>query len=119
MSKYSMYQTRKDTNKEKEQIHPIWRGIGCILLILIPVISYITADYLVTNRDNLSWVIISENLIVKNLPDPYILEKLLYTAIFVFVLYLILTIITFFMNKFLGPSRYGPYDVPLDHVKRK
>jgi hypothetical protein len=117
MSRYSQYSSPESKKKTNNNIHPVWRGIGCILLVVIPVISYFTADYLVTNAENISWMIIPQELIVSSLTDSNILVKLLYTAIFVFILYLILTIITFFANRFFGPGRYGPHDVPLDQVE--
>ena len=43
MGKYERfdYQTRK---KPPPKIHPIWRGIGCMMLILIPVVAYAAAN---------------------------------------------------------------------------
>ncbi|MHC1741039.1 MAG: hypothetical protein AB9897_08025 [Anaerolineaceae bacterium] len=119
MTKYSMYKPNQKDKPVQKPIHPIWRGIGCILLIVIPVISYIAADFLIINRSTFSWLIIPQEFVVNNLPDPLLLVKIFYTAIFVAVLYLLLTIITFVINRFFGPSRYGPYDVPIDKVQRK
>jgi hypothetical protein len=119
MTKYSMYNSTKKEKPERNPIHPVWRGIGCILLIVIPVISYIAANYFITNRINYTWVTIPQQLMVSNLPDPFLLVKIFYTAIFVFCLYLILLVITVLVNRFFGPNRYGPYDVPLDQVNRK
>jgi hypothetical protein len=31
------------------KIHPVWRGIGCILAILIPALSFYLAAYLIAN----------------------------------------------------------------------
>lgn len=119
MTKYSMYNSTRNDKKDKNVIHPIWRGIGCILLIVIPVISYVAADFFVENRARYTWIIIPKELIQTNLGDPLLWVKLLYTAIFVFCLYLILLVITVVINRLVGPSRYGPYDVPLDRVDRK
>ena len=119
MTNYSMYKRPQKENPAKKPIHPVWRGIGCILLVLIPAISYIAAEFIVINRSNVSWVIIPAELILKDYKDPLILVKLVYTVIFVFILYLILTVITFAINKLFGPDRYGPLDVPLDKVVRK
>jgi hypothetical protein len=118
MSKYSQYIPSRKGNPAKKAIHPIWRGIGCIFLIIIPFISYIAANFIVTNRNSFSWVTVPRELIVMKLFDPLLLVKFLYTAIFVFFLYLILTVITFLINHFFGPSRFGPYDVPPDKVDR-
>jgi hypothetical protein len=119
MTKYSMYQPKRKENPAKKPIHPVWRGIGCILLIVIPVISYVAADYFISNRTQFSWVAIPQEMVVKSLPDPMLIVKIFYTAIFVFCLYLILTVATFVINRLFGPSRYGPYDIPLDKVQRK
>jgi hypothetical protein len=119
MPKYTKYGMINDDKPEKPKVHPIWRGIGCILLVVNPVISYVAADYFITNKETYTWVIIPEKLIVNSLPDPLLLVKIFYTAIIVAVLYSLLTIITFLLNSFFGKSKYGPYDIPLDKVQRK
>jgi hypothetical protein len=37
MGKYSVFEP---TSKKKKEIAPIWRGIGCILIIFIPALAY-------------------------------------------------------------------------------
>jgi len=37
MGKYAKYQHK---SPEKRGMHPIWRGIGCILLIVVPLIAF-------------------------------------------------------------------------------
>lgn len=119
MGRDTRYVLREQNNPAKRPIHPIWRGIGCALLIIIPVVSYVAADYFVTNADKFKWMIMPGDMIINFPRDPLILIRLLYAGIFVAVLYLILTVITFLVNRFFGPSRFGPYDVPLDKVDRK
>lgn len=119
MTKYSMYQTEPAKDPNKGQVHPVWRGIGCVLMIIIPVISYVAADFLVTNAGSISWVVIPGELLVNAYKDPLILVRILYTAIFIAVLYLLLTVVTFVINRYFGPPRYGPKDVPLDKVQRR
>ncbi len=121
MSRDTRYGGREQIKPAQKPIHPIWRGIGCGLMIVIPVISYIAADYFITNASQFKWVIIPNDMIIhlQFVKDVFILVKLLYTAIFGAVLYLILTLVTFVINRFFGPPRFGPYDVPLDKVNRK
>lgn len=97
----------------------MWSGIGCALMIILPIISYIAGDYFVNNAELYKWVIIPQELVQPIFKDTLILVKLLYMAIFIAISYLLLLVITVFVNKYLGPSRYGPYDVPLDKVERK
>ena len=42
-SNYDRYEKTRDRSKDKN-VHPIWRGIGCMMLILIPVMAYAAAD---------------------------------------------------------------------------
>jgi hypothetical protein len=115
MSRYSRPEAKE--NPAKKPPHPVWRGIGCGLMVIIPVISYVAANYFVTNANLFKWMVLPGEMVIKNLSDPMILIKILYTAIFVAILYLILTVITFIINRFFGPPRYGPQDIPLEDVK--
>jgi hypothetical protein len=37
MPKYNQYQRAETPPKEKTKIHPVWRGIGCVMIVIIPV----------------------------------------------------------------------------------
>ncbi|MEK6222265.1 MAG: hypothetical protein N2D54_08455 [Chloroflexota bacterium] len=39
------YESREKREK-RAQAHPVWRGIGCLLLIIIPIFSYAVANEL-------------------------------------------------------------------------
>jgi hypothetical protein len=119
MTKYSKYQEIPQENPSKKPLHPIWRGIGCALMIFIPLLSYGLADFFVKNAKLYKWVIIPGEIILPTYKDPLILVRVLYTAIFIAILYLILTVITFVINRLFGAPRYGPQDVPLDKVDLK
>lgn len=119
MGRDTRYMSRQTQDPNKGKMHPVWRGIGCAFLIIIPVISFLAADFFITNQAHFPWLIIPSDMVVPYTKDPLILVRVFYTAILICALYLILTIITFFINRFFGPSRYGPYDVPLDKVERK
>jgi hypothetical protein len=116
MSRY--YRPEQNEDPAKKMPHPVWRGIGCALMIIIPVLSYVAANYFVMNANLYKWMVIPNEMIIRNFAYPLILVKALYTAIFVAVLYLILTVITFVINRFFGPPRFGPQDIPLDKVDR-
>ena len=45
MSKYKSYQAPPPERRYK--IHPIWQGIGCIMLLVVPVLAFIAAQVLV------------------------------------------------------------------------
>jgi hypothetical protein len=45
MSKYNTY-TKKDF-KRPYKVHPIWRGIGFLMMIIIPIVAWFSAELLV------------------------------------------------------------------------
>jgi hypothetical protein len=112
MPKHAMYSDRdKEADKEKGKTHPIWRGIGLILIVIVPVISYIAATIIIDNRNSIKWLIIPEDVVAANLADPLLFVKIIYAVIISLLLFFLLAIVTFVLNSLLGPSKYGPYDV--------
>ncbi|PKO18415.1 MAG: hypothetical protein CVU39_02970 [Chloroflexi bacterium HGW-Chloroflexi-10] len=111
MGRLENYQ-RQDTKKSQGQrIHPIWRGIGFALIILIPIMAYFTALLLIDLNYQNGWMAIPRDLLVQG-KDSMLLIKAILTLVISLLLFLILQIITFFLFRILGPSRYGPLDVP-------
>ena len=56
MGRYTSYQT---TGKKPQRagVHPVMRGIGCILMAIVPIISYLSAVLIVKYGDNQGWPI--------------------------------------------------------------
>ncbi len=40
---FSSKKYRKEQQDRRWEIHPIWRGIGCALILLIPIMAWFTA----------------------------------------------------------------------------
>lgn len=110
MPKYSQYQADKP-KEDKKRIHPVWRGIGCLLMVLIPAFSYFSAIQLFKTPEKFTWVIIPEDIVISTFKDPLILVKLLYAGVIAFIFFAVIGLITFVIERIFGPSRYGPYDV--------
>jgi len=111
MPKYNQYQRTATPVKEKTKIHPVWRGIGCVMIVIIPILSYLTANLLIKSRGSLSWVMIPQDLVFAQLKDPLLWVKVFYAAVIAMILFLMMGVITFVIDKFFGPSKRGPYDV--------
>ncbi len=56
MGRYTSYQRQKEKVKRNE-VHPVMRGIGCILLVLVPILAYGTAVYVVDYGVRRGWPI--------------------------------------------------------------
>lgn len=66
MGKYEAYSNKRKPPVKRE-VHPIWRGIGFVMLILIPFMSYIGTLILLEENAKKGWFSIPGDLI-----SPYI-----------------------------------------------
>jgi hypothetical protein len=55
VSKYEKYSI-KPKKERRWRIHPIWRGIGCLMVVLIPLISYAAAYTIARANYENGWV---------------------------------------------------------------
>ena len=110
------YTNQEAEDKKPPEIHPIWRGIGFVLIILIPVLSYFTGVWLIDANKLHPFVTIPPDLLApKGDPDLYL--KILLTVVIACLIYALFTLITFVAYGLFGPSRYGPTDAP--PIRRK
>lgn len=54
MGRYQQYQ--RDIKEDGEGVHPIWRGIGFLLMGLITIMSYAGANLLVEANKTQGWI---------------------------------------------------------------
>ncbi len=141
MSKYDRGQYQQVRTKPWK-VHPIWRGIGCFFIILIPIMSCVGGRYFQELNMQNNWVTTPDmyksinptnevsrfltslstrskelnflNGVVAGLPQT---GDIFYLEIGVAVLLLIvgfglLSLVYSAMYRAVGPSRYGPTDSP-------
>ena len=106
------------------------RGIGCILLVLVPILAYGTAVYVVDYGVRRGWPIPIAWLGMVDIP-PLLLKltglsvvwnflqaqnnltaNLVFALAITIVIFGILSIIYGFTYKLFGPPEYGPTDMP-------
>lgn len=120
MTKYTSYSTsRRPTRKEREQIHPIWRGVGFLFMILAPVMGYFGSLLLIEANNQNHWIVIPRDFLASG-SDPLLYVKIGLTIILAFLIFFILEFIGILVFQIAGPERYGPLDVPpITGVKKK
>ena len=104
-------------------IHPVWRGIGCVFMIVLPIMAYIIAVILVRENFVQQWVRIPWELTISinipNLGQIFLLDILLAIVLLV-VGMAIFTIVYSLIFRLFGPSRYSPVDSPpIKYRKRR
>lgn len=130
------YGTVRPTKKEaRYDIHPVWRGIGCFLIILIPFMAYTATIAFHQANARSGWLPVPANL--NDYPDmsklqraaPQLnvawnaIERIYYFDLLMFFVFLVLgfgllSVVYAAMYRVVGPPRYGPYDVPPIKGKR-
>jgi len=106
--RHQMYE--KDRQKRKG-MNPIWRGIGCVLILVFAVGGYFAADWFIFQNESRNWISIPEALInipfAKWLPSG-IIVKLLIAMVFMVVGFGLINLV----YAILFPIKPGKYDAP-------
>ena len=124
MSRYKSRELDEEKNKTKVKVHPIWRGVGFVMIIVFPIISYAATELVVAQNQIHNYFPWPSDIMAKPGDliyngDPLLYFKILVTVSFILVCFAITTLVTFIMNSMLGGPRYGPYDAPPINVKVK
>ncbi|HWQ84115.1 MAG TPA: hypothetical protein VN363_06080 [Anaerolineales bacterium] len=115
MGKYSSYNRRTPLDERPWTIHPIWRGIGCVLMLLIPIMAYAGAILLVQANTRQGWIPMPSEL-TRTITLPWIgeVEHLFANMIVALLLALIgFALLSFFYSIFyrlMNPDPLGPLD---------
>jgi hypothetical protein len=135
MGKYSS-NSRRQAAPDRHRMPPLVRGIGCITMVLVPILAYGTAVFLVSGPGR-SWPIPVTWLGTPHLPgfmfslpglvgfSAFLQAQNNLTANFVFaialtgIIYGFMSIIYGYIYNMFGPPKYGPTDVPPPRVKTK
>jgi hypothetical protein len=113
--KYRNYDFGKKTRRR--EIHPVWRGVGFLMMVLIPVVSW-AAMRTVIDRN---LVPIPRDLLARPgqifytlTGDAMIYIEVIIFLIFALVFYLVFTFISFLVTSAVlgSPAKYDPYYVP-------
>ena len=136
MGKYSS-SSRQAPKPKREDTHIIWRGIGCLMMIIVPAISIAAAVETIKYGLDHNWAIPYQLLGVATLPDifykssglmtifgPLTRIPNLYAYAATSLLYMVLlggmiSVIYAAVYRVVGPSRWGPTDAPPPKIKTK
>lgn len=135
MTRYTS--TIRQKVKKKPEIHPLWRGAGCIIMIIMPLFSFFLASFLIDYGLAHNWPIPYQLLGNPRLPDYfYKVPSLIvifgpvtsWTNIYAilalaFLIMLVaggfFTFVYALIYRYVGPPRWGPLDEPPPRIKVK
>jgi hypothetical protein len=131
---FSTQQYRQKHQERPWKVHPVWRGIGCVLFLLIPIMSwYATTLFLQSNTKidlprELTTVLAIPYIHIREIDkviadiNQYfvstglVLGQFFFTIILSFLGYGVMAFVYALLYKVAGPPRYGPFDVPPNRV---
>lgn len=136
MGKYTTY-TKTPPKPRNLGVHPVMRGIGCIMMIVVPLLSYGIALFLVDYGIRHGWplppnwlepVSIHPLLLSLRGLDPvwnFLLRQdnliaiLIFTIATIIVIGGLMSVLYGYIYTLFGPPQYGPQDAPPIRVKVK
>lgn len=136
MGKYTSY-ARQKPKPRNVGVHPVMRGIGCIMMVVVPILAYglsiLVVNYGVSRGwplpanwfgspsiPPLLWRVQGLQPILQFLQAQNNLEvNLVFTIVLIVIIGGIMTLIYGYMYTLFGPPKYGPQDAPPIRVKVK
>lgn len=136
MGKYTSH-ARQAPKPRNVGVHPVMRGIGCIMIILVPILAYGTSVLLIDYGIQHGWPIPPNWLQPITIPpllfnlrglEPVwnfllvqdnLIAKVVFTIAITVVIGGIMSIIYGYIYTIFGPPQYGPQDAPPIRVKVK
>lgn len=136
MGKYRTSSVKAVREKSK-QPHYVWRGIGCVIILLVPVMSWAlgveTIDFALEQRFTVPYQLLGtphypdffyKSTGLMTILSPITNTKHFYAYLVAAFLYMIalsgISSMSYaLVYRFMGPSRYGPLDAPPPKFKAK
>jgi hypothetical protein len=127
MTKYTVASANRATNVQP-QVNPIWRGVGCIMMVVVPAISFLLGVLTVNLAVAQDWpmpyqlmgypvmptVLMKADFLVPLLvflqAQQNLYAILLLTVAYIVVIGAIVTYVYSVIYQYVGPPRYGPLD---------
>jgi hypothetical protein len=136
MGKYTSY-SRQPPKPRNVGVHPVMRGIGCIMMVVVPILAYGAAVLLVNYGISRGWPIppgwlgrptihplllslqglapVWNFLLVQN----NLIANVIFAVALTIVIGGIMSILYGYLYSIFGPPRYGPQDAPPIRAKVK
>jgi len=130
MAKYRKLSRQTPAPKRPWEVHPIWRGFGCLLLIVAPFIAFGFAHVLLEENIKKGWfpipVEMSRTIIIpgtihfleisqkiwKDIQIPHFYADLILAVFLLMLGFALVMILYSIIYSVVGPRRYGPMDSP-------
>ena len=118
MGKYQKLSRQAPPPPRPWAVHPIWRGIGCLMLIIGPIVAVAAAHILLDMNLEQAWFAVPREFAAPftfsavNYTVDHFFGDLLLAAVFLLIGFALIMIVYSIIYSIMGPPRYGPLDAP-------
>ena len=118
MGKYQQQSRQTPPPRRPWAVHPIWRGIGCLMIIIGPIVAVAAAHILLDMNLEQGWFGVPRefaapfSLPVANYTIDHFFGDLLLAVVFLLIGFALIMIVYSIIYSIMGPPRYGPLDAP-------
>ena len=140
MGRHTGSTTLKESSiRGAKETHPIWRGIGCVLILVIPAISIVISNLLVNfalANKAIKLKIPYQLLGIPKMPDilyksaglkpllpllriPNLYAYIVASIICILLISSVISLVYAVVYRMANPYRYGPLDEPPSRIKAK
>ena len=131
---FSSQQYRRQKEQKPWKINPVWRGIGCVLILLVPIMAWFATNLFLQSNEKmvLPWEltkvveipytkisVIDQVILPINryfASTGFVFGQVFFTIIFSVIGFGALAFLYSILYRVVGPPRYGPFDVPPNKV---
>lgn len=131
MGKYTSIRKKEVTQRYK--IHPIWTGVGFLMVVIVPVMTWAASALIVEFGQQQHWSVFSAfpryldiPAFLYSIPGTVQLSRMpnlpVTLVLFFFMLIVfsgIFSVLYAYIYRLVGPPRYGPQDMPAPKIRTK
>lgn len=106
---------------QRRKMNPIWRGVGCILIVILTVAGYAFADWFYTQNQISHWIFLPREITNPSFA-PFLGNGLMLKIIIAFLFMILSYAIMSVIFAIASPIEPGEHDAPppkKERVKRK
>lgn len=110
-----VYNRRTEDKLQPWKIHPVWRGIGCILTVIIPILAFAVSDLVIEANITSIGIPIELRGTVETYvfgPIRFFWAKVLFGTVISVGLFAVLTFFYAVLYRLSGQGARGPMDAP-------
>lgn len=135
---YSMKKYERKKEERPWKVHPVWRGIGCFMIIIMPVMAWAGAKLFLETNNIVVLPEILNKLVLINISGQGTVDtatnwfnnftsgmgitygQLFFTLVFLFLGYGLISILYSLLYSIIGPPRYSQFDArPMPTPRRR